>query len=381
VLGAVVLAALVAGAGSCGLRVREPAGPSLAAPIFRVTDLGAIRTSPHTVGRDGSYSALFAGHAVWLFGDTFLSAPDAQGRTMLSNSWSWTDDLNAANGISGFHERVDPTGAPTMLLQETAAESTFNAGHRAPGCGAQACGERWAVWPAAMVADPRRARSLVFYQLVSARPGEFNFHAVGYSVAVWTDFAESPRRPAALSNGRTVNLLFQENDVPFGSAALARDDTLYAYGCPTVGLRKPCLLGRVPLADVLDRSRWMYFTAARTWSSRIDRAVSVLDGNSIMSVSWNSYLGCYVAVYSRPLSLDVELRTAPSPQGPWSAPTTAFVARAAEGQEGGVYDALAHQEYDRDGGRRIYVTYSRSTGPFASELRLVEVQLRRADSN
>jgi hypothetical protein len=371
------VAALGIGCGSSGLRGREPAGPTPTAPIVRVTDMGVIRTSPRSVARDGSYSALFAGHAVWLFGDTFLPTPDSQGRTLLSNSWSWTDDLNASDGISGFHERVDPVGAPTMLLQETAAESTFNAAHRAPGCGAPACGERWALWPAAMVSDPRHARAYVFYQLVSARPGDFNFHAVGYSVAMWSDFAESPRRVPARSGAQTTSLLFQEKEVPFGSAALVRDDTLYAYGCLTVGLRKPCMLGRVPLADVLDRSRWSYVAAGATWTARIDSAVPVFDGNGIMSVSWNDYLGSYVSVYSRPLSLDVELRTAPAPEGPWSGPTTAFVARAPADQQSGVYDALAHPEYDADKGRRMYVTYSRSTGDFASELRLVEIELAR----
>jgi len=42
---------------------------------------------------------------------------------------------------------------------------------------------------------------------------------------------------------------------------------------------------------------------------------------------------------------------------------------------GNVYDALAHSEYDANGGQTTYVSYSRSTpAPFSSEVRLVSVQ-------
>ena len=41
------------------------------------------------------------------------------------------------------------------------------------------------------------------------------------------------------------------------------------------------------------------------------------------------------------------------------------------------YDAHAHSEYDANGGQTIYVTYSRATGSFSSEVRLVAVQLEK----
>jgi hypothetical protein len=40
-------------------------------------------------------------------------------------------------------------------------------------------------------------------------------------------------------------------------------------------------------------------------------------------------------------------------------------------------DAQAHPEYNREGGRRMFVTYSRSTGLFSSEVRLVALALER----
>jgi hypothetical protein len=105
-------------------------------------------------------------------------------------------------------------------------------------------------------------------------------------------------------------------------------------------------------------------------------AVSLFTGGSIMSVSWNNYLHNYVAVYSPPFSQNVKLRTSLAPEGPWSAESTAFVAM--QPASGNVYDAHAHSEYDAGGGQTIYVTYSRSTGRFSSEVRLVAVELQAA---
>ena len=71
------------------------------------------------------------------------------------------------------------------------------------------------------------------------------------------------------------------------------------------------------------------------------------------------------------------MRTAPAPQGPWSGPVKLFDAQEPEGG-GWVYDALAHAEYATDGGLTQIVTYSRSTGFFQSEVRVVKVKLEQA---
>ncbi|MGB2604037.1 MAG: hypothetical protein WBC78_10600 [Candidatus Sulfotelmatobacter sp.] len=67
------------------------------------------------------------------------------------------------------------------------------------------------------------------------------------------------------------------------------------------------------------------------------------------------------------------MRTAPNPEGPWSSEVLAFVAM--QPVQGNVYDAHAHSEYDTQSGE-IFVTYSRSTGTFTSEIRMVSVQLQ-----
>jgi hypothetical protein len=142
----------------------------------------------------------------------------------------------------------------------------------------------------------------------------------------------------------------------------------------TDGLDKGCRLAKVDPANVQDRTTWTFYAGSGRWSVSVNDAVPVFHGLDILSVSWNSYLQQYVAVYSALFSQDVMMRTSPNPEGPWSEEIKVFTAMAPA--QGNVYDA--HPEYDSNGGQTIYITYSRATGPFSSEVRLVAVQLQTA---
>lgn len=354
-------------------------GPPAALSVVQTQDLGTIGTNPKISGRDEGYSGVFAGNSVWLYGDTFLTNPNAQGQTLISDSWAFTTDFNATDGITGFQEREDSAGATTMILTLT-AEQAFNSAHQGNPCQQQPCGARWALWPEAMLADTARNRALIFYQLVSPQPGSFNFHAVGYSVASWQNFAGLPQRPTINPQAEHPDLLFGESDPAFGSAALVVSDTLYAYGCNTSNFAVACKLGRVALESVTQLSAWTFYAGNGKWSSKLGDALPVFPGNPILNVSWNDYLQQYVAVYNSPLSENVMMRTAPNPEGPWSREVMAFTAlRPAPGQSP-VDDAQAHPEYNVNGGQTMFVTYSHSTGDFTSEIRLVSVQLSKAKS-
>ena len=355
-------------------------GPPAALSVVQTQDLGTICRNPKISGRDGGYSGIFAGNSVWLYGDTFLANPNAEGQTLISDSWAFTTDFNATDGITGFQEREDSVGAPTMILTLTAAEQAFNNAHQGNPCQQQPCGARWALWPGAMIADTARNRALIFYQLVSAQPGNFNFHAVGYSVARWQNFAGLPQRPAINPQAEHPDLLFGESDPAFGSAALVVGDTLYAYGCNTSNFAVACKLGRVALENVTQLSVWTFYAGNENWSSKLSDALPVFTGNPILSVSWNDYLQQYVAVYNSPLSENVVMRTAPNPEGPWSREVMAFTALKPAPGQSPVDDAQAHPEYNVNGGQTMFVTYSHATGEFTSEIRLVSVQLSKANS-
>ena len=360
---------------SCG----SNPGPPAALTVLSSSDLGPIPTNPEILGRDGAYSALFQGYSVWVYGDTFLANPNADGRGLISDSWSFTTDLSAPDGISGFQERLDSAGAPSMILAETPAEYAFNQAHNGNPCQVQPCGARWALWPAAIVTDPDSNQAFVFYGVISALPGSFNFQGMGSSVAVWQDFSQQPQRPTF--NPPIVadhpDLMFTGNEPAFGSAAFINQGTLYIYGCgiPSNSSDKGCRLAKVDPASVLNRGAWTFYGGNGKWSSQVSDAVSVIPDANILSISWNDYLQQYVAVYSQLFSQNVNLRTAPNPEGPWSREVTAF--EAMRPVSGNTYDAHAHSEYDLNGGQTIFVSYSRATGEFTSEMRVVEVQLKR----
>ena len=376
-LGSLTAICIVAlGLSGCSLYPGGQAGPPAGLTVVQATDLGTFGTNPKIVGRDGGYSGVFGGYVVWLYGDTFLANPNAQGQTLISDSWAYTADFNAADGITGFQERDDSAGAPTMILQLTSAERAFNVAHQGNPCQQQPCGARWALWPGATVSDPARNRALVFYQLVSAQPGNFNFQAVGYSVATWQNFADLPQRPVINPQAEHPDLLFTQDQPAFGSAALVVGDTLYAYGCDTSDFSVACELGRVDLASVTDLSAWTYYAGDGTWSANIGDAMWVFTGNPILNVSWNGYLQEYVAVYNSPLSENVMMRTAPNPEGPWSREVMAFTALAPAPGQSPADDAQAHPEYNLNGGQTMFVSYSHATGPFSSEFHLVSVELQ-----
>jgi hypothetical protein len=369
-LGPIVCAGLLGFLGTAGC------GPS-----GQTADLGVIGNNLKILGRDGGYSGVLDGYSVWVYGDTFLANPNAQGQTLISDSWAFTTDVNAADGITGFQEREDSAGAPAMLISYTAAEQAFNAAHEGNPCQQQPCGARWALWPGAVVADAARSRALVFYQLVMAQPGDFNFAALGYSVATWQNFSGQPQRPTINPSAVHPDLIFGANDPSFGTAAFADEETLYAYGCNGSDPNVPCVLGRVGLADVLNLSAWTFYAGNGTWTSNLNNAATVLNAAPIMNVSWNGYLQSYVAVYNSPFSQHVMMRSSPAPEGPWSREITAFNALAPTNGGSSVHDAQAHPEYNGNGGQVMYVTYSHSTGPFTSEMRLVSVQLKALNTS
>jgi hypothetical protein len=338
-------------------------------------DLGVIPTNPLILGRDGGGSVLFQGYSVWIYGDTFISKPNAVDQTLLSDSWSFTTDLTAQSGISGFQEQLDSAGAPTMLLPLSPTEEAFNQAHNVNNCQEQPCGARWALWPESAVVNPADNSALIFYMVVSAQPGNFNFQTIGTSVATWPNVQQPPQRPTL--NPPIVadhpDLIFTQNEPVFGSASFISNGMLYAYACD---YDSGCQLGKVAPASAQDRSAWSFYAGNGNWSSQIDDAVSVFNDANILSISWNNYLQRYLAVYSPPVSQNVVMRTSPNPEGPWSGEIVAFVAMPPAGG-GNVYDALAHAEYDSNGGQTIHVSYTRSTpAPFSSEARLVVVQLQ-----
>lgn len=338
--------------------------------VGSVQDLGPLETSEAIRGRDGGYSVAFQGRSVWLYGDTLLSLTGEDGLAWRDNSWSHTADLDASDGLTGFDEPTDALGAPEEFFPETPSEAAYNQAHRQVAC-IEPCGGREVLWPMDAVFDEERDRVLAFYVKIHGEPGAWNFFPRGYGVALWSDLDALPERPVLHENGST--LLFTEEAPSFGQAALIDGGWLYAYACPEDGWSKPCVVGRVDPAEVLDREVWRFWDG-EGWSAEVSEAAPIFEGASQLTVDWVPALDRFLAVYADGLEGDVALRTAPAPEGPWSDPKVAFTAEAAYG-DGWVYCGLAHDELARHDGATQVISYYRPTGDWTGEIRLVEVGL------
>lgn len=342
----------------------RPEGPRVAS----VEHLGPIEQSADIQGRDGGLSARLWDRSVWVYGDTVLNVEDEDGVNWHHNSVSWTGDLDASDGLEGFEEPLDSVGAPAHLIPPSDQEQAFNLAHWGEECEVEPCGARWAVWPGQPTWDEQGQRALVFYGLIYAEPGDFNFESVGGSIATWTDPQGLPQRPVIDADAEHPDLIWGQGEPGWGVGTALHDGWLYTFACDSDGLEHRCKLGRAARDQVLERSAWQVWTG-QEWSSEQDRAKALFTGGSIMSLSWNTWLDAWLVVYSRPFSEEVVARTAPELTGPWSRESVLYTDDSAP------YDAVAHAEYEEEEGRVITVSHSRPTGEtwFSTELPLTRV--------
>ncbi|HMI92745.1 MAG TPA: DUF4185 domain-containing protein, partial [Polyangiales bacterium] len=167
---------------------------------------------------------------------------------------------------------------------------------------------------------------------------------------------------------------------------------LYLYAChsnPNVQeenfgglLVGPCRVGRVKLADVADYRAYRHWNGS-DWVDDPVQAVPVLSGvPGGLTVSFNRYLGKYLAVYSGSAD-NVMLRSADRPEGPWATLGT-FGTLPSDGTPGYSLAAAEHVALRDPCHRIIYVSYARvigttdETGAAVSlqESRMVRVELK-----
>lgn len=341
--------------------------------VVATRDLGPIAEVDGIQARDGGYSGVAFDRSIWLFGDSILSEPDAEGSAWRHNTWSYTQDFWADDGIGSFLTWVDAAGGPAELFPYTAEELEFNQAHAPhdPDC-QDPCGARRMLWPLDIIQDPSTGDALVFYAKLGGEPGAWNFWGIGSSVAIWSEFEFGPVRPVIDAGADEPTLLFRSPEPAFGQAAAKVPEGLATFGC-TDTADHTCYLALVDWDAVFDRDAWRFWTG-EGWSSSLADAAPVFEGHTMLTVHYNPHVGAWLAIYSEPLGTGVFVRRAPSVTGPWSRAERLFDAEA--GFDGSApYGGLGHAEYQRGGGRFEYVTYYRSTGDWTGELRMVEVEL------
>ena len=340
--------------------------------VGSVQSLGVLPVPSGVVGRDGGVSGRFQGRSVWVYGDTVTTEPGSYPSTWRNNTMSWTEDLDASDGIAELVQPRDETGAPREFFPRTEEEENFNAEHRDHGDGScdasdgEPCGARVAIWGSGPVQDIARGRALLTYGKVLAAPGEFNFSIVGTSLAVWTDFEQGPERPRVDGTLADARLLFAPSEGEF-AIPVAHDGFLYLFSCSGAGAAAhACRLARAELDHVLERSAWR-FRGGRVgdWVEAADGAARLFEGSPNMTVHFNERVGRWLALYIT--WGQIVLRTAPELAGPWSDEVPLF-----RPPEDNALHALAHPEFQEQRGAVEYVSYLAE-----DRFRLLRVELSR----
>ncbi len=334
------LLAVVVGCSAC-----HHSPPALA--VVSATDLGAVGNSGvNGLLRDGGASILLGGQILWTFGDTLFPFKADDGSQLRTNTAALASP-GAPLAVTGS---LDSHGAPTQYVPFTSEEAAFNAASGNPN-------ERIALWPGPMVAiDADHA--LVVVDKLKVHAGVLNYEALSTELVLAT---------AGSATAQRLGPLFTAPEPQFVHAAVASSAKLYLYACQTSG---QCSLARTPLATATQRATYQYWTG-NGWSNDLGQARGSIPGStSGFSVAWNEHLGQFVSASSPGFSSAVLLRTAPAPEGPWSDAVVAYTAPSP------IYAVYQHPEQQQGGGARIRVSYSRPTGNFQGEIRLIELQLK-----
>lgn len=362
--------------GGCALslsvgNVFAQSGPPPIPTIQSVTPLGIVTQDPLVQGRDGTWSAEMNGTSYWIFNDTALTKDNASGTNFFSNSMAWTKNLDASGGIDLSGNYLDSSGAPTEFFPFLPWETAYNTAHSSSDCTAKPCGANIAIWPGPIVPDPARDRALIFFGEIWRSPGYSGWIQMGEGLGIWENGKIS--RPVVSPGSQYPTLLFQGTQVGFTVGWVVVGETLYMYGNQSEFLSENTQVAKVNLADVTNLSDWTYYAGNGTWSSSAADAVAVFNGGDAgTSVSYNAFLGMYVAVYCGVENDNLYYAVANDPWGPWSAPTLFYV--GLPGYEGNAdYACFAHSEFSSGNGQTQYVTYVQDTGFLAQQIQLVQL--------
>ncbi|HSS37297.1 MAG TPA: DUF4185 domain-containing protein [Polyangia bacterium] len=318
-------------------------------------DLFALSKPPVVTARDGGASVLVGDRVLWMFGDTLMTVTAADGFNYRSATAAWSS-VTAPNALE---EPLESTGAPSQLFPYTADEAAYNAAHGPM--------ERYALWPGSAIAAPDGSGAWLFYQRLLIHPGDLNYQGLDVGLARLA--------PGATVATRDPAPIFTAPAPAYTLAALVDGGFVYLYAVDAVPgqLDSVCRLVRAPIDGAPDPAAWSAWDGAG-WNSDLGRAATVLHGPpGDLSVSYNAARGAFLAVYSGIFSDDILFRTAPRPEGPWSDARTLFQAIAPA--SGNDYAGKEHPELARDGGGQVVVSYARSTGAFAGEVRLAQAAL------
>jgi hypothetical protein len=287
-------------------------------------------------GTDLGHMVNHQGKTYFLFGDTFSGDTPAIGGNWRHNAMSWSVDTQPSDGI--VFEDWLRTGSTAREVIRSGIGGSIT---EIPTGGVSIGNRIYAWYMAVNFWGPPGQWTNSHAGLAYWQPGD-----TGFTVVPGFQFPSN-------SNFGMVAASFRP------AAEGANDDNLYIWGTPP-GRFGGVKLARVPADEVANMSSYRYFDGLATgeplWTaSEFDANHLVQSNVGEMSVMYNEAVGQWTMMYFNELRAAIELRQAPEPWGPWSAPLT--ITTSAQ-TPGGMYAPYMNPLYVENGGQTVYFTMS-----------------------
>jgi hypothetical protein len=190
------------------------------------------------------------------------------------------------------------------------------------------------------------------------------------------------------ASARVPGLMFQGDDPHFFLGGFVHEGYLYLYGNEVRENDANSPLSPVVRAPVLDAARRSSYRAwsadQQAWVPELQKRTAVLSrAPNALSVSYNRFLGAFVAVFSTQSGDAIELQLAPTPEGPFST-FEHIETEPSPFSDLPTYYGMQHAALSSACDRRIVLSYTLPSeqlptvlGPITSngETRLLEVEL------
>lgn len=339
--------------------------------VESVHDLGPqFVDNPHRmVGQDGAYSIpLGDGTALWYFGDTLIGerpdeslwyifgtpvgGNDMSGKgpfdQMITNTGLILRDQTGRGGLNDFSYILNDDGSLRQLVdalpEEDADKDRIWCQH-----GISIDGTLYLFWMKVLMHEK------------GGDPFPVGFEIIGSGLAVGS--RDDWKFERVTHHGDS--LLWPVGRPQFATGIHYNEDSgfVYLYGSKQDDdLKHHAYVARVRPGDMKSLDRYEYFAGdPDNWTSDVKEATIAFSGMpNEMSVSYNEYLGQYLAVHSVGLTGDIAGRTSPTPWGPWSDGATLWTVPPPDVPPPYprlVYAGKEHPELAEQNGRIIYVTY------------------------
>ena len=356
--------------------------------VRKVRDLGPqfVDNTYRMVGQDGAYSIPLGDTTLWFFGDTLIG-----NRTPSKSLW-YIDEESIkfqalTEGWNLIEKIVHNTGA--LVKNKIGAKGLDNYSHLMEDGkslkqiiplmdGENQDSERIWCFHGCEISD----RLYLFFQKIEIIEDEDSPFPVAFRV-IGSGLAAGNKRDWEFKRVWDDNfgIAWKVDQPQFGAVVLsvADDDYLYIYGVlrDSVTSTQNVYVARVQPAKIEDISCYEYLSnLTPEWSKKVTEAIPIFTGPpNELSISFNRYLNCYLAVHSQDISGTIMGRTSHNPWGPWSEATELYKVKLPTKKipyPTLIYAGKEHPELSPDGGKTLYITYVEFEEYFPH---LIEVEL------